>query len=426
MAEIHAFRGWRYNKELADPGLVTAPPYDVIDPRGQDYYYRRHPENVIRLILGREEAGDNERANKYTRARGYLDDWRRRGVLVHENTPAVYLYRQDFQVPEGGRAARSGLIADLALSPFGEGVVRPHERTLSKPKEDRLRLMRATGFQLSQIFMLYEDPDGALRASLEVRPEEPAADLIDPEGVRHRLWPLTEAGTIDRLRSFFAPRPVYIADGHHRYETALAYRDELQRRGLPLGDAGRVAVVLVDLDQPGLVVFPTHRAVHALASWDEGAFRRRLEEFFRLVPYEGSPRDLARDVAKQPHAFGFVFRDASYKAILADEAAAMAAMPQERAPAWRRLDVSLLHSLVLGRILGLDDEAQAKQTNLIYTREADEAAAMTVDGRAQFSVLLGPTPVRQVKDVADAGETMPQKSTYFWPKLLSGLVLKEL
>ncbi|MGE5598654.1 MAG: DUF1015 domain-containing protein [Bacteroidota bacterium] len=426
MAEIFPFRGWRYNTDLVDPGMVTAPPYDVISPAGQEFYYRRHPENVIRLILGREEPGDDGARNKYTRARGFLDDWRGRGVLVREKEPAFYLYRQDFMLLGGAAAHRAGLVADLTLSSYGEGIVRPHERTLAKPKEDQLRLMRATGFQLSQIFLLYEDPAGELRPILNPRPEKPAADLVDPEGVRHRLWPLADPRLREDIAAFFAPRPVYIADGHHRYETALAYRDERRAAGLPPDGSDRVAVVLVEMDQPGMVVQPTHRAVHSLPEWDEGAFRAALSQFFHLERFAGDIEALAEKVAGRPHAFGFLFPGGAHLAVLADEAAALAAMPAERAPAWRRLDVSILHSLVFGRLLGLTEEAQTRQENLVYTREASEAGKLVAEGQAQFAVLLGPTPVRAVKDVADAGETMPQKSTYFWPKLLSGLVMKEM
>lgn len=426
MAEVFPFRGWRYNPGLVDVGLVTAPPYDVIDVEGQAFYHQRHPNNIIRLILGQDQAGDDEICNKYARAWGFLDDWRRRHVLVQEDVPAVYLYRQDFSAPGTSRAHRTGLIADLTLSPLSAGIVRPHERTLSKPKEDRLKLIRATGFQLSQIFMLYEDAQAELHPWLGEKPERPAADLTDSEGVRHRVWPLTDAAVIGKIKSFFAQRPVYIADGHHRYETSLAYRDELLMAGRPLGEAGTVAVVLVELDQPGLFVFPTHRAVHSLPAWDEEWFKRAVGEYFRLAPFDGGVQALARSIDGHPHTFGFVLSSGAYRAVPIGEARTMAAMPADRAPAWQRLDVSILHSLVLHKIMGITEEAQARQENLIYTRDPAEVGRMVAEGQAQFGVLLGPTPVRQVKDVADARETMPQKSTYFWPKLLSGLVLKEL
>lgn len=427
MAEVLPFRGWRYDTNLVDPALVTAPPYDVIGEEGREFYHRRHPENVIRLILGREEPGDDESNNKYTRAHEHLDDWRRRGVLRRDVEPAFYIYRQDFTPPGGVPSSRTGLIADLRLTPYAEGVVRPHERTLSRPKQDRLSLMRATGFQLSQVFMLYEDPGAAIAPLLhEAVAKTPGLDLVDPEGVRHRLWTSTDPGAAGRIRAFFAPRPVYIADGHHRYETALAYRDELLAAGRRLGEADKVAVALLDMDQPGLVVFPTHRAVHSLPAWDGERFRLALAENFKLSPFAGGPPALAAAIQPVPHSFGFIFPDGAYMATLTDEDRALAAMPRARALEWRRLDVSLLHGLIFGRALGLSEDAQARQENLIYTRDPAEVAAMVASGRAQFGVLLRPTSVREMKAVADAGEAMPQKSTYFWPKLLSGLVFKEL
>jgi uncharacterized protein (DUF1015 family) len=465
MADVRPVPGIRYAPET-DLAAVVTPPYDVISPEAQVRYYERAPENIIRLELGRDEPDDDELANRYTRAALTFADWRLRGVL-QQDAPALYLYEQRFTTPalDGGERTRLSLLARVRIEPWEAGVVLPHERTLSKPKSDRLKLARATAATLSPIMSLYDDPGGELAKALaKSLKRAPDADFTDEGGESHRLWVVRDAALIERVARFFRDRQLYIADGHHRYETALAYREELReaRRELPPEDAANFTLMALSaIEDPGLVVLPTHRIVRGVAPERLAEFQRDLEGLFEVAPLpadgEKSAEGLddldglaapdviraltAADDSGQRVAFALVAPDGVRLLRLTDAGRAAMDSRDERAAggssassdagasaAWRGLDVAVLHELVLARGLSVSEQAIRAGEHVTYTRDAQaalDAVRSGADG-AQLAFLLNPTPPAAIRDVARAGDRMPQKSTYFYPKLITGLVINPL
>ena len=451
MAGVRPLPGIRYAPET-DLAAVVTPPYDVISPEAQARYYARDPHNIIRLELGRDERGDDELDNRYTRAALTFAEWRLSGAL-RQDAPALYLYEQRFTVPgAGGARKRRGLFARVGIAPWEAGVVLPHERTLSKPKDDRLKLTRATAATLSPIMALYDDPDGELAALLgKAARRKPEVAFTDEAGEEHRLWPLRDAALTAHVADFFRDRQLYIADGHHRYETALAYREELRetRRELPPGDAANFTLMALSaVEDPGLVVLPTHRIVRGVAPERLTVFRDDLAAYFEITPL-GAQGDLATlDVAKTLAALTAASEGGQRVALVmvtpdsalllrqtAEGEAAMDALEPARSgehvgvsAAWRRLDVTSLHELVLARGLGVNEQAVRAGESVTYTRDASAAieAVRTGEAGAQLAFLLNPTPPTAIRDVARAGDRMPQKSTYFYPKLITGLVINPL
>lgn len=451
MADVRPLPGIRYAPE-SDLAAAVTPPYDVISPEAQARYYARDPRNIIRLELGRDERGDDELDNRYTRAALTFAEWRLSGVL-RQDAPALYLYEQRFSVPgAGGARKRRGLFARVRIEPWEEGVVLPHERTLSKPKDDRLKLTRATAATLSPIMALYDDPDGELAALLsKTARRKSEVAFTDEAGEEHRLWPLRDAALIARAGQFFRDRQLYIADGHHRYETALAYREELRetRRELPPDDAANFTLMALSaIEDPGLVVLPTHRVVRGIAPERLTVFRDELSAYFEVSPL-GEPGGLATlnvtETLAALTAAGEGGRRVAFVMVTPDGAFllrqtaggedAMDALDPARAgehtgvsEAWRRLDVAALHELVLTRGLGVNEQMVRAGEGVTYTRDASatiEAVRSGADG-AQLAFLLNPTPPTAIRDVARAGDRMPQKSTYFYPKLITGLVINPL
>jgi uncharacterized protein (DUF1015 family) len=440
MADVRPVPGIRYAPGI-DLAAVVTPPYDVISPDDQTRYYQRAPENIIRLELGRDEPGDDQLDNRYTRAATTFADWRLRGVL-QQDAPALYLYEQRFHAL-GGERRRLSLLARVRIEPWEESVILPHERTLSKPKSDRLKLIRATAATLSPIMALYDDPRGALTKSL-AKPlkRAPAVAFHDAVGEEHRLWIIRDDALIAKVSAFFRDRQLYIADGHHRYETALAYREELReaRRELPPEDAANFTLMALSaIEDPGLVVLPTHRIVRGVAQERLAEFTRDLRDFFTSETLTDAPnaeevtQALAAASAGGIHtALALVTSDSVAILRLTDAGrAAMEGRPGEHvgsSEAWRRLDVAVLHELALGEGLSVSEEAIRGGAHITYTRDAQaalDAVRSGADG-AQLAFLLNPTPPAAIRDVARAGDRMPQKSTYFYPKLITGLVINPL
>jgi uncharacterized protein (DUF1015 family) len=422
MAEIAAFRGILYSHPNAK---VLAPPYDVISPAERAELAALDPHNCVRLILPEGE-GDE----KYARAAQELREWLGTGVMVRDERPALYRYHQTFTA-EGRTATRTGFICRIRLHKFAEGVVLPHERTLAGPKADRLKLKRATRAHLSQVFGLYSDPT---RASDEpfagVVESEPLLDATTTDGVRQQLWRLTDAAMQQKVASLLKDKKIYIADGHHRYETMLALREELRAEsgGNPRSAIEYGTIFLANMDDPGLLVFPTHRVVHGLPSFDRAAVLERAREFFTVeetaVGDAPSLRARLAENGKKAPSFAMVTGDRIAFLTLRRDVD-LERVPSLRGPAvLRTLDVTLLHALMIEEILGIDREAQAAQTNLRYVK--DTGHALTEARNAQAVFVMNPTKVHEVKAVADAGEVMPQKSTFFYPKLASGLVINPL
>ncbi|HZC06157.1 MAG TPA: DUF1015 domain-containing protein [Ktedonobacterales bacterium] len=447
MADIRPLPGIRYAPG-SDLAAVVTPPYDVISPEAQARYYERSPENIIRLELGRDEPDDDELDNRYTRAATTFADWRLRGVL-QQDTPALYLYEQQFTAL-GGERRRMSLLARVRVEPWEAGVVLPHERTLSKPKSDRLKLTRATAATLSPIMALYDDPQGALAQALAATlAREPDLAFRDESDEAHRLWIIRDAELIERVAAFFRDRQLYIADGHHRYETALAYREELReaRHELPLEDAVNFTLMALSaIEDPGLVVLPTHRIVRGVPEERLAEFTRDLAGLFESEPLiAGALNDLeevdagavTRALADASDggartAFALIAPDGVR--LLRQTDAGRAAMDERTgeaahaSEAWRALDVAVLHELVLARGLSVSEQAIRAGEHVTYTRDAQaalDAVRSGADG-AQLAFLLNPTPPAAIRDVARAGDRMPQKSTYFYPKLITGLLINPL
>jgi uncharacterized protein (DUF1015 family) len=428
MADIAPFRGLRYDySRVTDAASLLAPPYDVVSEAERAALEARDPHNVIRLELPR---GDGDA--KYEHARQLLDAWMAEGILRLDERPALYVYEQQFQFPAGGPTyARRGFFCRLRLEPFAARVVLPHENTLAAPKEDRRKLMRATLTHLSPVFGHYRDPDGVTAAPLaSVDGTAPALDGTTADGCRHRLWPVTEAATIAALVRALGGKQVMIADGHHRYETMLALRDEVRPAGTAPGGAAADwgSVFLARAEDPGLLVLPTHRLIRNLPGFDIDALRARAAAAFEIT------LDDQTDAAGIEKRLVDLGRRRVTFAVRAHGTAATvwlglrpdADLSSLGPPALRGLDVSVLHGLVLGPMLGIDAAAMARQSFLGYTHDTVEALGEVAAGSAQAAFLMNATPVDQVLSACEAGFVLPQKSTYFQPKLGTGLVMHRI
>jgi uncharacterized protein (DUF1015 family) len=432
MADIQPVWGIRYAPDLRShlASLLT-PPYDVISPEAQAAYYERHPYNIIRLELGRDEPGDDALNNRYTRAAAALADWRRQGIMYQEAQSALYLYRQRFRIGSADYW-RTSLLARVRLEPWEAGVVLPHEYTMPKPKGDRLKLMRACAANTSPIMALYDDADGSMQRFLEPFVQRPAQDAFtDDAGEEHTLLPITDADQIAQAQRFFANRQLFIADGHHRYETALTYRDEQRemRKELHAEDAANfVLMSLIAFEDPGLVILPTHRLVQGLPAERILGLEERLSRYFSIerLPGDAMPdQALATLPIESAGTFVLIIGNETWQARVKEEG--LRRMNDAgRSASWQQLDVAILQTLVLDEGLGVDAEAVTAGNVLTYIRDARAAEQAVRGGSAQLAALLRPTPVKQLRDVALAGERMPQKSTYFYPKLITGLVLNPL
>lgn len=425
MAEIKPFAALRFTGKAGRAEEITCPPYDIINEEERRGYLARNPHNVIRLELPRAEG---EGADPYAEAGRVLQEWLAEGILARDGKPALYIYEEAFTA--GGRSyAVRGFICRVRLEEFSKGVVLPHEETLSKAKADRFNLMCATGCNFSQIYSLYMDEGGQTRRAVEALSSgRPAQCFTDGAGVTHRLWIAEDGPAVEEICRQFAGRKLYIADGHHRYETALRYRDHLREAGGPVGDSDYVMMMLVDMENPGLVVFPTHRIVRDLPAFDGAALLRNCEAYFDVTEQDSlSSMDAALEAAYAAgqKAFGFYDGGSGWHLLRLRDPAVMADFLPEGSKALRELDVSVLHSLVLERLLHIDKENMANQVNLTYTRDKAEALEAVRKG-ADCCFILNPTRVEEISAVAAAGEKMPQKSTYFYPKLITGLVMNPI
>lgn len=433
MADIAPFRALRYDlSRVDDPASLLAPPYDVVSESERAALEARDPHNVIRLELPRGE-GDS----KYQNARQLLDAWMAEGILRTDERPAIYVYEQQFRYPVPGAAerafARRGFFCRLRLEPFSARVVLPHEHTLAAPKEDRRKLMTATRTHLSQVFGLYRDSEAATVGLLSsVDGQKPALEGTTADGCRHLLWPVTDPVTVASFVSALRGKQVMIADGHHRYETMLAVRDQLRPAGAAPGSAAADwgCVFLARAEDPGLLVLPTHRLIRNLPAFNLNTLRERAAALFDME--EGPENDVAtvesRLVRQGRDRVTFAVRalDGDGDGTLWMSLRADADLSALGPPALRGLDVTVLHGLVLGPMLGIDAGAMARQAFLGYTHDTAEALADVNAGRAQAAFLMNATPVDQVLSACEAGFVLPQKSTYFQPKLGTGLLMYRL
>ncbi len=422
MAQVKPFRALRFTKQAGEISSLCCPPYDIISEEQRQGYLATNPLNVIRLELPREGA------DPYAAAGEVLNRWLAEGVLALEDAPAIYVYGESFAV-DGVEYSFKGFISRVKLEPFSAGVVLPHEETLSKAKADRFDLMCATGCNFSQIYSLYMDEDGSRRAMVEQMSQgAPDARFTDADGVTHSLWVCKDADKNAALCAAFADRKLYIADGHHRYETGLNYLEHCKKTGKYTHGCDSIMMMLVDMQNPGLVVFPTHRIIKKVEGFSSETLLENCAEDFDIFPAEdlaAAGALLKEAYAAGKKAFGY-FDGSAYCVLQLKNIAVMDEILPNVSDALRRLDVSVLHALVLERILGIDKENMAKQINLSYTRDAAEAVAEVEAGQANCAFFLNPTRVSEIAAVATAGEKMPQKSTYFYPKLITGLVMNQI
>jgi len=433
MAELIPFKALRYDPDQVKLEDVLTQPYDKITPEMQGKYYERSAHNLVRIILGKAGETDSDAFNMYSRAQEYFHDWRSGGVLKQDSEPGIYAYSQTFTIP-GIRdlAERRGFIALGRIHDYTDGVVFRHEQTLAKPRADRLNLLRATKAHFGQIFMLYSDPQAEVEALLKAKTEEdPDVSVLDEYETLHRLWRINDPGLIHAIQLAMRDKKLLIADGHHRYETALAYRNErrIESRNTDLNAAYEfVMMTLIPMESPGLVILPTHRIVHGLASFDRERMLESAEQFFDIDRIDmrtesRSATTLLAEAGQSGTAFMAVMRQGPYlmraKRNVIEEA--MRSVPELQ----RDLDVVQLHHLMLGRILEISQEAILNQENVRYERDAAEAISWVRQG-ANVAFLMNAAKIEQVRDIAFAGEVLPQKSTDFYPKLLSGLTIYAL
>ena len=446
MAYVIPFRALRYDPKRVTPASVVTQPYDKVTPESQERYYASSPYNLVRLILGKRESTDNDQENVYTRASAFFRNWRREGIFLQDPQPSIYAYSQRFLVPGTTREAeRRGFIALGRVEDYSANVVFRHEQTLAKPKADRLDLLRATRAHFGQIFMLYSDT-GEID-SLLTQETPPTTEVTDEYGVLNRVWKVSDPGIVDLVRGKMRDQKLIIADGHHRYETALNYRNERRAAAPQLVGAPRepasgttlrndteeapyelVMMTFVNMHSPGMVVLPTHRVVHGLHSFTPEVFQSAVRAYFDVEEVDPAV-DGVRATA--------ILREAGHvgTALLAATTSRVFLLRTPRAPAsmfpglsirQQALDVVQLHKVLLEHVLELSEESIRNQQNISYLRDAGEALASVRSSKANVAFLMNSCRIEQVRDIAFAGEVLPQKSTDFFPKLLSGLTIYAL
>ncbi|GJQ49281.1 hypothetical protein KsCSTR_39260 [Candidatus Kuenenia stuttgartiensis] len=435
MVIIKPFRGLRYNHDIIkDCSAVMTPPYDVISPAEQERYYRNHPNNMIRLDLGKEFPEDTEADNRYTRASEFLEEWMKAGILKQEDAPAIYIYDQEFSYG-GKHFIRRGFIALVRLEPFDTGSIYPHEQTLPGPKADRLKLMQSCKANLSSIFALFPDEDNAADNYLHsITTTKPEIDFVDDSGVTNKLWVIREKKTIDKLIEIMKGKALFIADGHHRYETSLVYKEQKhkenggQNRELP---SDYVMMVCVSMNNPGLQIFPFHRVVRQIKDFNPDHVLHRLKEFFEIEYMENSGgidaimRKLNSDSA--PHCFVmYAGQGDRYSLLRLNDKRILEKVFANDHPEWKHLDAGILHSIVLKRILGINSDEAGLKDFIKYVKNETEAVSLVQSGAFQAAFILRPTLIEQVREIALAHKVMPPKSTYFYPKLITGVVINKI
>lgn len=439
MAEVVPFRGVRYNPEtIPDMAAVVAPPYDVISPSEQEGFYERHPNNVIRLILGKSEPNDDARNNVHTRAGRYFESWIAEKLLVPEKEPAFYMTTVSYK--SGGQDhTRHAIIARVRLEPFEKGIVLPHERTFSKVKSERLMLMKECHANFSPIFGLYTGGKESLDRLQTISVQQaPTVSLVDGKGHEHKMWCLTDQDIVSHLTAFFRPKRLFIADGHHRYETALNYRDWVKANDPAFSDdhpANFVMMSLSSMVDPGMTILPAHRLLKEVPPDALSAFMDSAGEYFDIERFDLShgtgavqqqfEKALEENAGKS--AIGFYMPSQSLLQVLVVKDGVMTRMFEDQlAPALRDLDVTVLTHLIMMELLGFDQARLDDATKITYRTTIADAIDAVDQGEAELAYILNPTKIEQVQRVAENGLIMPRKSTYFYPKVISGQVFNLL
>ena len=422
MARIKPFRGIRYNKAKVNYSDVVTQPYDKISPELLNTYYERSPYTTAKLIR-------NKSADPYQAAATELNDWLNENILVQDEKPAIYAYHQTYQI-NGEQKTRKGFIALAGLEEFSKKIILPHEKTLAKPKADRLNLLRATNAHFGQIFLLYSDPQKKVETLLETAvAKESDAVAVDHFGDTHTLWKVDDEKTIAEVAAVLADKQLLIADGHHRYETSCNFARE---QGVTLGEEspyGYTMATLVNSEDAGLTVLPTHRMLHGLDGFTETEFLSKAAEYLEITPHHALEHLLQAMKKKRADgniSLGFYSGQPLLHEMTLKNPEVMSRLAEDKSPAWRELDVAVLHTLVLENILGITKEKQSAQENINYIRTAHSAFEQVLGGKEQAVFFLNNTTVPQTYATVLAGDVMPQKSTDFYPKLLSGMVIYKI
>jgi len=438
MATILPFKGLRYNPEkIKDISKVITPPYDVISEKERDDYYELHPDNIIRLILSKELPGDDQSNNKYTRSGEFFDTWRKEEVLKEEAEPAIYIYAQEFTLSDK-KYTRMGFISLVKLEDFQTGEIYPHEHTLAKPKEDRMNLMKACNANLSQVFTFFEDEDAKISSFLhKVSDGNPDIDFTDIYGVRNSLWAIKDKAVIETLIARMKDRALFIADGHHRYETALFYRDlvngtKKEQNGNEDSPADYIMMMCVSMEDPGLVILPTHRLARNIENLDPEKVKSSLNEIFDVCDLgsdcdaETFEQKLSEDSHK--HKIGMYIGESDkkfYILTLRDEKLLDPILTDEYIE-WKSIDTGILHGVIFDRALGIQAKNISKSENVKYNQGVEDSVTRVNEGEYQIAFFLNPTKIGQIKDIATKRHKMPPKATYFYPKLMTGMVVRHI
>jgi uncharacterized protein (DUF1015 family) len=430
MATIRPFRGIRYNPEkIPDLSAVVSQPHDRVRHGLQDRYYDLSPYNIARIIKGKQYADDGEQNNPYTRALDAYQSWQRDGILVRDDVPALYVLRQTFALPDGSTRTRQALITALKLARFDEGIVLPHERTLAKSMTDRLNLLHATAANFGCVFTLYPG-DGVnelLNAAIERHPPSELRELFENE-VHQQFWAVTDPDVIAAVTEAMASRRnLIIADGHHRYETGLQYRGEMRAKhpqAPPNAGFNYLLVALVSMNDPGLVILPTHRLIRSRGTLTGAQVLEKARDYFEVTPVaDRAALEAALRAGQGPHPCPFFgFHDGTSAVLTLRDPAVMERLLPDRTPDWRMLDVAVVHELFIERVLDISKEVVAQDGQVDFLRDPQMGYDAVARGEADFFLVMNPTRIKQVQACSTAGERMPQKSTDFYPKMISGLV----
>ncbi|MBN1696028.1 MAG: DUF1015 domain-containing protein [Spirochaetales bacterium] len=439
--DVRPFCAYHYNPmKIGDIGACLSQPYDVISPAQQEKYYRRHENNIIRLILGKSETADNALSNQYTRARDYLKTWCDQNILHKTARDSFWVYEQEFRINDGGPRKVKGFIGKVRLYDYEEMRILPHEKVLRDALLDRIRLTETTNTQFEYIWGMYQDKGFVVDNILdECSKESGIIDYIEPDtSVRHRLWRLVDPGMCERIQATLSGCRIYIADGHHRYQTMLHIRNEFRRK---YPDAGPdapwefIMMFLVNTSHEGLTILPTHRAVHHLSIGNWDTVMSDVSHHFHVREYRWENRnekevrktwlDRIKTENEEEHQFGLYLggRECYYLLTLKDSEAYEELVDLDQSSAWKRLDVNIVNYLLFKQLLGISEEQLAANTNVRYIVDPNEAVESVAEGRNQAAVILNATKLSDVIAISDNKEVMPRKSTFFYPKPVSGLVM---
>lgn len=441
VADIRPFRGIRYNQEaVGDLSLVVAPPYDVIDGEARDSYYNRHPYNVVRLTLNRPKRSDAGPDEPYARASQFLDRWLAQRILIQDPSPGIYLYRQRYLI-EGNYRELTGLVARVRVQDFSDGVILPHEEIMPKPLEDRMKLLDYTKTNLSMVQALYSDPTEKLKKPILAELERfPLAQFQTADGVAHDVWGVIDDDFAKRMIRFFKGKKLYIADGHHRYQTALEYSQRAARSGTDAGEEDPrhyLMMLIVEMENPGLSLLPVHRVVKGVEKPDVEGIARSLEPWFTVREVEvpsgsrsGQVYHLLRKLegsGEDGRVFGVFLKEDRFLLLAwKPDLDAGRVIGGDQSAAYKNLDVTVLHRIVIERVLGIPHDRASVERNILFMKDPLEAVRSVDSGEGAMAFFMNPTKVGQVRDTADHGEKMPQKSTYFHPKPCSGVIMNRI